>query len=830
MNLKDYYQVMEVSSRASQEEIKQAYQRLARKYHPDISKEPEAETRFKEVNEAYEILKNPEKRADYNASFQIVSPYTYAWLRAKRDAWVRSLVQQRTKRAATVRAKLQGVSSWKKKIISVEIPRPKIVLPSFAKKSIKSKPPLKTKLTTPKQKTSTPETIIAHSQVSKETEFSPVIVPVDLTTEISNPTPTEPQISKEADLSPVVAHETVTEIPRMTPTEPKIEQTVTKIPAEQEIEKIALKAPEIAQVENPKQSEAPPIQQTEQIKSTEFSNHNYHNPPPPPKPKKRSRYLPILIGLLLLLLIGVGVGGYLGYQEFLRLQNHQALVDGLLRYDEQAIATFEQQEVKTQQEILQEAEVKNALVTFYQNSPTPVFTHLNHFEESVQAEILDDDVVYETLKNHYYHQIDQEVEVDNFAKAFHLLETLYNKYPYSRELSNKFEEISDSKQQRLAELTERYMECADQTLAPLLERTHCMAEARKKIEYVGIEHSLPIDSTLPMMYTEEIEYAFSQKKYEYVEKILLDWQNLQPQPSKQRQAWWEKLRLHQQTNNIIAELSGRNNSKIIYWLDELNKAPTLKREILALPRVQDNLANYHINQALSILQAPEEGVSVSRRTLRKLKRFLAKNEETESTENTTVSSKTYSPPIKTSVRKKPLRDSAKTAQVTKQLKECRQHYEAKRLTTGKPGTALDCYQEVLKKSPGNRQALEGLRAIENSYLLWANNALRQNRFERVRGYIQRIKKVNPRSTALAKLRRQLKTAIATQKRQQRQQQRQQKPAKSSTTPKPQTRASQSNSASNNCPGCNCSQLLKQLSMGVKPLTNEQKQFFQTQCR
>jgi len=64
---KDYYQIMGVSRGASADEIKRAYRRLARKYHPDVSKEKDAEARFKEVGEAYEVLRDPEKRAAYDA-------------------------------------------------------------------------------------------------------------------------------------------------------------------------------------------------------------------------------------------------------------------------------------------------------------------------------------------------------------------------------------------------------------------------------------------------------------------------------------------------------------------------------------------------------------------------------------------------------------------------------------------------------------------------------------------------------------------------------------------------------------------------------------------
>lgn len=71
--MKDYYSSLEVSKTASQDEIKKAYRKLARKYHPDLNKENGAEDKFKEINEAYDILGDEESRDKYDEK----SNYTF---------------------------------------------------------------------------------------------------------------------------------------------------------------------------------------------------------------------------------------------------------------------------------------------------------------------------------------------------------------------------------------------------------------------------------------------------------------------------------------------------------------------------------------------------------------------------------------------------------------------------------------------------------------------------------------------------------------------------------------------------------------------------------
>ena len=66
MEFKDYYKILDVPREAPEDVIRKAYRKLARKYHPDVSKEPDAQERMREVNEANDVLRDTEKRAAYD--------------------------------------------------------------------------------------------------------------------------------------------------------------------------------------------------------------------------------------------------------------------------------------------------------------------------------------------------------------------------------------------------------------------------------------------------------------------------------------------------------------------------------------------------------------------------------------------------------------------------------------------------------------------------------------------------------------------------------------------------------------------------------------------
>lgn len=66
MSKRDYYEVLGISQDASKQDIKKAYRKLARQYHPDVSEEENAQEKFKEVKEAYETLSDDQKRSQYD--------------------------------------------------------------------------------------------------------------------------------------------------------------------------------------------------------------------------------------------------------------------------------------------------------------------------------------------------------------------------------------------------------------------------------------------------------------------------------------------------------------------------------------------------------------------------------------------------------------------------------------------------------------------------------------------------------------------------------------------------------------------------------------------
>jgi hypothetical protein len=93
--------------------------------------------------------------------------------------------------------------------------------------------------------------------------------------------------------------------------------------------------------------------------------------------------------------------------------------------------------------------------------------------------------------------------------------------------------------------------------------------------------------------------------------------------------------------------------------------------------------------------------------------------------------------------------------VSQLLRTCQRHFKAYRFTSGKGGTALACYEEVLKKAPNNAEALGGLEKIEKKYVAWIEGALRRGKVQKALQYMAGLRKVNPKSPRLAAFEEQL---------------------------------------------------------------------------
>ena len=94
-NEKDYYEVLQVHSKAEQEVIDAAYRKLAQKYHPDVSKDPDAAQRMKEINAAYEVLGNPNRRMEYDKRLEAKRVFkAAAEYKKEQEARTRKIIEE----------------------------------------------------------------------------------------------------------------------------------------------------------------------------------------------------------------------------------------------------------------------------------------------------------------------------------------------------------------------------------------------------------------------------------------------------------------------------------------------------------------------------------------------------------------------------------------------------------------------------------------------------------------------------------------------------------------------------------------------------------------
>lgn len=705
--IKNYYKIMEIRPYASQDEIKQSFRRLARKFHPDVSQEPEAERRFKEVHEAYEILKDPEKRTLYNQSQKILKPYTSQWFYLKVNDWLQLFTHIKFKRVAA----------------------PKVSLPPDKKRRI----------------------LFIAGGVA-------VILSIVVTGWLLLTANNDDHISTV--ISPVL-------------------------------------------------------------------------PPKPVNTKIVSEW--------------------------------QALATALLNGSAAAVEKFENLDSNTQYAIIRNLDIKTALVNFYiTHASREVVTKLEALHSATQSDIFQNATVQTLLLTHYQRVIDEEVSRDNLNGALQLLKTIQAHYPQAQDLMDESIKIETIRTKRVAELTEQYRDCLARS--PLIENIPCIKEVRRRVVYIDSNSPVLSDPKLPATLAKAVTRALTEKEYTQAEKLLADWQALLPDSDSQRDTLKATLVHNRQVDDIVTNLTSGDKVKVATMLSHLETvSDAVRTDVLRKPKTKEILLNYHFDKIATLMQLSADKVPVLIDNVRKSGRL------SQNSKDTTAAVKP--PPVQspTVVSASPDGIVPVTAvsknKITAQLRECKRHYQENRLTNG-PNTALNCYLSVLKYDPNNAEAVAGLQELERSLQTLAEKALKNTKAVVVKNHPAISEKSNANLMTAVQLTQNMKqSSTASPKSPPVEKVIPLPPEPKSASPAPKVRKypvpsetetlpaaatvapdsevpspaiiespvtlspeSQVKSLPVACDGCQCSDLFRQISMGVKPLTDVQKHFFQTACR
>jgi formylglycine-generating enzyme required for sulfatase activity/uncharacterized caspase-like protein len=174
--------------------------------------------------------------------------------------------------------------------------------------------------------------------------------------------------------------------------------------------------------------------------------------------------------------------------------------------------------------------------------------------------------------------------------------------------------------------------------------------------------------------------------------------------------------------------SGRGGNALACYEDVLKKEPTNAKALAGLAKIQGR----YVELAKQALR--QRNLDNAKEHLARLRQLNPNSPELAALEAQLAENTPKPPP-----------------NVAPLLRVCETHFNANRLTSGRGGNALACYEDVLKKDPTNAKALAGLAKIEARYVEWAERALRQRKLDKAKRYLASLRKVNPESPQLAAL-------------------------------------------------------------------------------
>ena len=744
MELQDYYKILELNPNADQEEIKQAYRRLARKFHPDVSEEPEAEKKFKHIKEAYEVLSDPQTQFIFTQTRRIIKPYTWAWFRSKINAYVRVLARLRAKIGAQGRAKAQ----------------------------------------LPHKKTSPPPPSFTRGDANMSKKKTWLLALTGLIF-----------IGLMIIATRVV---------------------LKKIEIWQAHQQIM-----VALIQNDKTS-------IDKLHRADIETQ----------------------------------------KNILQYEGAKKSVVNLYitSYpDKDVITELETFDPSIQQLFFQDTEIQKRLLSHYQEQVAKEIG-LDNFDKALN--------ILNVLKNKLKNS-------ETFSKQYKDLEQKRKQRLVI--LEQKYKDCVEESQNPLVERIHCTIDILKKIEYASGESTHLRQDPNLPMMYsVAIEQMLTnrdFQQAEKLLAEWQMVLPDSYEQREKLRETLEQHRQLENVVSDLSSADGTKIvnRLNQLTTmdkmlqEEILQAPKVQQSLLTYHLNE----------ILALLQTKSSAEIETYFQNHPHLQSLEK-------LLDKIKEKSTQQQMTSPSPQPTVG---IPPSLTTTLSTTP--SFLENERVKQLLSECQGHYQANRLTSGAGRTALVCYREVLKIDPNNIEAHTGLRNLERRYQSLAETALKNGQFDKVKNYLANLEKVNGRSLALYKLRARLKevtfqpkkltsSVVENESKSQKEilsgqsKSIESKPIEAKSIektyhkiePKPKTDVPTTLSkplplevekpktevekpkaevektkavekpkpvvvvpkSSSVCKDCNCSELLRQLSIGVKPLTSEQQTFFQNQCR
>lgn len=497
----------------------------------------------------------------------------------------------------------------------------------------------------------------------------------------------------------------------------------------------------------------------------------------------------LFIGLFFVIIIGIAIVIFLTsfIQEFRLHAQQQQITEAILNNETSAIVELEQTDSAQLFALLQDETLKTTLLQFYlQQIGEKTIEKLSQLDEKMQVSVFHDSLSENLLVDYYLKQIQLAVDQDDFIHASKLLKTAQHYYPTTDQFIDKQAEIEFQREQQLVSLTKHYVNCLQVAIQP----DDCFTtQSHFDLQLLAL---YDVD-LVNQVYTENVEYALARQDNSTAAQLMSDWEQILPKSIKQR----DDLKTFLTPERVKVSTI---NQEIIFFITQFKQQPTAWLQQIKTIKIPTSLIELLTTQPHHFERVADVSSMIAEK--------LPPTQENPKTEEI--------------ITTEDLVTNQTTDEINTLLTTCQSHLDANRLTTGKPGTAVECYRSVLAKDGHNVTAQVGLQKIEQTYRTWLETALFKNNVEDAKTYLDRLRTVNAHAANLDQLQQRVEQLI----KQSTEHKSVSEPVIVPALPTDQQQSTlvEKEPKPNACEKCNCADLYRQLSIGLKPLTTEERAF------